>query len=83
MRHCQKFVFPIPWNDLTNGVRVHLIDGDGVPEKPETRQVVCHKKNPALGKKPVWYAKTVLIEQDDAQQMKDEEEVPTPTFKPG
>ena len=45
--------------------------------------MVCHKKNPALGMKPVWYAKTILIEQDDAQQMKEGEEVSTPTLKLG
>lgn len=53
-------------------VKVNITDG---PQKPYTEEKPKHKKNAELGKKPVIYANSVLIDQDDARLLKDNEEV--------
>lgn len=48
---------------LTNGPELHAV------EKPK------HKKNPKLGTKNVWYSSNILLEQNDAKDLKEGEEV--------
>ncbi|GMM39002.1 glutamate--tRNA ligase [Saccharomycopsis crataegensis] len=55
-----------------NVVTFNIADGPATPvmeEKPK------HKKNPAVGKKPVYYYNKVLIDQADAELIKDGEEL--------
>jgi len=64
-------------------VPISLVGGEGVPEKPEIRMMPCHKKNPELGEKQVYYSSRVLIDQADARTFKEGEEVifSTPLLK--
>ena len=55
---------------------MNLVNGDDIPQTPEIKQVVCHKKNPDLGTKPVYYSNEIFIEQEDARTFKQDEEVP-------
>jgi len=59
-----------------------LVGGDGVPEKPHFRMLPCHKKNPDLGDKKVWYASTLLIDQEDAVTFTQGEEVTLDKTRP-
>eukprot|EP00727_Mastigamoeba_balamuthi_P001452 m51a1_g11303 putative glutamyl-trna synthetase (935) ;mRNA; f:73748-77188 len=47
----------------------------GAPVPAEAREVACHKKNPALGAKKVWFGETVLIDAEDAAALSAGEEV--------
>lgn len=47
----------------------------GAPETPEVKSLPKHKKNPEAGEKKTVFAKSVLIEQDDAASFEDQEEV--------
>lgn len=57
-----------------NAVPVNLVGGKGVPSAPVTEERPKHKKNPELGQKKMIFASSVLIDQDDAQTLKDGEE---------
>ena len=54
--------------------------GDDVPTEPEMKEVDCHKKNSALGKKQIYFSDKLLIEQEDAQTFKKGEEVSLPSL---
>jgi glutamyl-tRNA synthetase len=60
---------------INSRVPVDLVGGDGVPALPEIRMLPCHKKNPELGEKQVYFAKRIFVEQEDARTFKDGEEV--------
>lgn len=54
-----------------DAVKVTLSGG---PEKPYSEDKPKHKKNPSLGNKKVFFSKNVLIDQEDAQVLKEGEE---------
>jgi glutamyl-tRNA synthetase len=47
----------------------------GGPSSVEFKDVPRHKKNPAVGTKRTAYASTIILDQQDAQTFKDNEEV--------
>jgi glutamyl-tRNA synthetase len=51
------------------------LSGKGVPTEPVMKDVACHKKNPDLGFKKVWYSDQIFVEQEDALTFKPDEEV--------
>eukprot|EP01071_Lankesteria_metandrocarpae_P003229 Lankesteria_metandrocarpae@DN2833_c0_g1_i1.p1 len=55
-----------------NGVRVHIT---GAPEAVESKMRQLHPKNEAMGSVPQYYCKTIMIEQDDAMNRTEGEEV--------
>jgi glutamyl-tRNA synthetase len=55
---------------------VKLVAGENVPKEPYVQELACHKKNPDLGTKKVWYADEFFIEQEDALTFAKDEEVP-------
>ena len=60
----------------TNGsVLVTLVGEKDVPTAPYYKEIPCHKKNPDLGKKKVFYSKEIFVEQEDARTFKQDEEV--------
>jgi len=59
-------------------VPITLLPGKDVPEKPLIKPVTCHKKNPDLGNKNVYYSNQIFVEQEDAQTFKPDEEVYLP-----
>lgn len=56
-------------------VPVELIGGDGVPTASFAKDIPCHKKNPSLGNKKVYYSNKLFVEQDDARTFEEGEEV--------
>lgn len=55
-----------------------LVGGEGVPVSPYAKSLPCHKKNPDLGEKQIYYSKDIFVEQEDARTFKlDEEVLPT------
>jgi glutamyl-tRNA synthetase len=58
--------------DATHKVPLTLTNG---PLAPEVRTVPRHKKNPALGNKPIVHLSQIFLEADDAAKIKLEEEV--------
>lgn len=58
--------------DSPKAVKVNIIDG---PSEPEIQTKPKHKKNPDCGTKPVVFYKQVLIEQEDAETLQENEEV--------
>ncbi|KAH3679437.1 hypothetical protein WICMUC_000982 [Wickerhamomyces mucosus] len=69
----KKIIDPIAprHTSIVNPVKIHLIDG---PEKPVTEKKPKHKKNPDVGEKDVIYAKDIIIDQEDADSLEDDEE---------
>jgi hypothetical protein len=55
-----------------NSCLVTLLDA---PQTPEAVSVARHKKNADLGKKIVFHYHKIMIEQDDAKRLVDNEEV--------
>lgn len=55
-----------------NAVPVKLLNG---PAEPYSEDKPKHKKNPEVGLKKVWYSSNLLIDQDDAEGLEDNEEV--------
>jgi len=55
-----------------NRVLVTLVNG---PEEVEYRSIAKHKKNASLGKKTVAFSNRIFLEQEDAQVVKEGEEV--------
>lgn len=55
-----------------------LVAGENVPKEPYVQELACHKKNPDLGTKKVWYADEFFIEQEDALTFAKDEEVHPP-----
>jgi hypothetical protein len=51
------------------------VGGEGVPTSPYLKALPCHKKNPDLGEKQVYFSKDLFMEQEDALTVKPEEEV--------
>ncbi|KIP08865.1 hypothetical protein PHLGIDRAFT_103677 [Phlebiopsis gigantea 11061_1 CR5-6] len=47
----------------------------GAPEVPEIKTLPKHKKNPEVGEKKTVFAKSILIEQEDAASFEDNEEI--------
>ena len=60
---------------LTASVPVKLIGGEGVPTSEYQKNLPCHKKNPDLGEKQVYYSNNLFVEQEDAQTFNEDEEV--------
>ncbi|CAH2355591.1 glutamate--tRNA ligase, cytoplasmic [[Candida] railenensis] len=58
--------------EIENVVPVHITDG---PEEPKVEDKPKHKKNLEVGLKKVVFAKTLLIDQNDAEGIEDGEEV--------
>jgi len=52
-----------------------LVGGDNCPIGPSIKILPCHKKNPNVGTKEVYYSNELFIEQEDARTFKDGEEV--------
>ncbi|WPG98347.1 Hypothetical protein R9X50_00113600 [Acrodontium crateriforme] len=48
---------------------------NGAPEEPTSEEKDLHAKNASLGKKKVFYSKTIIIDQVDAQSFADNEEI--------
>jgi tRNA synthetases class I (E and Q), anti-codon binding domain len=61
--------------DSDDSVPITLVSGEGVPKTPEIKKVACHKKNPDLGEKDVYYSDRIFVEQEDARTFKKDEEV--------
>src|SRR5271170_4138703 len=59
-------------------VLVTLIGDKDVPKAPEAKEIPCHKKNPDLGTKHVYYDSQIFVEQEDAVTFKEDEEVESP-----
>jgi len=55
-----------------------LVGGVGVPAEAYEKIIPCHKKNPDVGEKTVWYSSEIFIEQEDAATFKQDEEVRIP-----
>lgn len=47
----------------------------GAPDTPCSENKPVHAKNADLGTKKVWYSKTIIIDQEDAQSFEDNEEI--------
>ena len=52
-----------------------LLTLSGAPDQPDASTVPCHKKNPAAGTKQLVKLNKVWLDQADAQQIKEGEEV--------
>ena len=65
----------LPWISSDGSVPVKLIAGEGVPTSPYQKNLPCHKKNPDLGEKQVYYSNEIFVEQEDARTFKQDEEV--------
>ena len=63
---------------VNHSVPVELVAGKDVPTAPHCKDIPCHKKNPSLGNKQVYYSNKFFIEQEDARTFKQDEEVPAP-----
>lgn len=60
---------------LKENAVVAKLTGEGTPDKIITEEKPKHKKNPDVGKKPVLYGPEVYIDQEDAQTLKQDEEI--------
>jgi glutamyl-tRNA synthetase len=65
-----SFLFP-----ADDSVAVELVGGEDVPTASFAKEIPCHKKNPSLGNKKVYYSNKLFVEQDDARTFKEGEEV--------
>ena len=54
---------------------MNLTSGKDVPAAAEIREIACHKKNPDLGTKHIYYDREIFIEQEDAATFTLNEEV--------
>jgi hypothetical protein len=61
-----------------DSVPVELVGGEDVPTASFAKDVPCHKKNPSLGNKKVYYSNKLFVEQEDARTFKVGEEVLQP-----
>ncbi|GLB34771.1 putative class-I aminoacyl-tRNA synthetase family protein [Lyophyllum shimeji] len=66
-------VAPRHWAILKNKSTPVTIKGG--PTSPEVKSLPKHKKNPEIGEKKTVYASSILIEQEDAQSLEDQEEI--------
>jgi len=60
------------FRSVADPVKIELLNG---PEEPYFQSVPLHDKNADLGTKPMAYAKTVLIEKDDADCIAKDEKI--------
>jgi hypothetical protein len=51
------------------------VGGEDIPAEPVVKLIPCHKKNPDLGTKQVYYSNEIYVEQEDALTFKEDEEV--------
>ena len=51
------------------------VTGEGVPSSPETKTLAAHKKNPDIGEKKTVFSSDLLMEQYDASQFGENEEI--------